>query len=265
MGLLLWRDGLADGLLDRAGVTDPTALSQHIDLFLSQHLLWSSLLYHVAGILIFGLWYGLLRKRRARAPLRRVFPRGSAAALFLTGVGLQLLTSCALSLVEILWPAALQNYNELMEGISELTPMSLLLTVVLAPMGEELLCRGVVLHYAQKASGRFWVANLIQATIFGVIHLNWVQGSYAFVFGCVLGAVCHRHRSVWASIALHAIINLAGMLVVEPLFAPVPEKLAFLLPLLGLFVLLCWAGLHLDQKILDRQEKLMEQEAADGQ
>ena len=64
--------------------------------------------------------------------------------------------------------------------------MVIFATVCLAPIGEELVFRGLTMKYAEKAFGRFWAANLLQAFLFGVIHMNWVQGVYAFFGGLVL-------------------------------------------------------------------------------
>ncbi|MFR3811268.1 MAG: lysostaphin resistance A-like protein [Ruminococcus callidus] len=80
-------------------------------------------------------------------------------------------------------------------------------TVCLAPIGEELVFRGLTMKYAEKAFGRFWAANLLQAFLFGVIHMNWVQGVYAFFGGLVLGWVAHRYRSVVFSMLMHFAVN----------------------------------------------------------
>jgi hypothetical protein len=38
----------------------------------------------------------------------------------------------------------------------------------------------------------FWVANILQAVLFGIYHMNPLQGIYAFFIGLFLGYVCHK-------------------------------------------------------------------------
>ena len=50
-------------------------------------------------------------------------------------------------------------------------------------------------------------ANVLQAVLFGIYHLNWIQGVYAFVLGMVLGFTAEYFHSIWAAILLHAFVN----------------------------------------------------------
>ena len=52
----------------------------------------------------------------------------------------------------------------------------------------------------------------MQAALFGLFHLNWIQGIYAFALGIVLGYVCERGGSIYYSIGLHLLFNLWGTL-----------------------------------------------------
>lgn len=45
-----------------------------------------------------------------------------------------------------------------------------------------------------------------------MIHLNLVQGIYAFLLGMVLGAVVKRYGTLKASMYLHFVINFSGQL-----------------------------------------------------
>ena len=52
----------------------------------------------------------------------------------------------------------------------------------------------------------------MQAALFGLFHLNWIQGIYAFALGIVLGYVCERGGSIYYSMGLHLLFNLWGTL-----------------------------------------------------
>ena len=77
---------------------------------------------------------------------------------------------------------------------------------VLAPLFEELLCRGVVLEAVRSRHGavRAW---LVSSLFFGVMHLYPAQAVGAFAIGLVLGAVCLSTGSLWGAVALHALNN----------------------------------------------------------
>lgn len=106
-------------------------------------------------------------------------------------------------------PGQIEAYEQLMEdsGIGELTVFSAIAAVIMAPVGEELVCRGLSLEYLKRAGARFWVINVVQAALFGVMHLNLVQGVYAFLVGLVCGYLMLKYRNLLASIFFHAVFN----------------------------------------------------------
>ena len=65
------------------------------------------------------------------------------------------------------------------------------------------------MHQAKKCLP-FWAANLLQALLFGIFHMNMIQGIYAFCLGLVLGYVCNRGGSIYYSILLHMLFNFWG-------------------------------------------------------
>jgi len=129
-------------------------------------------------------------------------------AMVCLGLSLQLLISMCLNAVYPILPQDLtQQYSELINQlIGGNIWLSLVVTVFLAPLAEEFLFRGVTMKKAQKIMP-FMAANLLQALLFGIYHLNWIQGVYAFVLGLILGFTAEYFHSVWASIILHAFVN----------------------------------------------------------
>lgn len=77
---------------------------------------------------------------------------------------------------------------------------------ILAPLLEELLCRGIMLRgMLQKSSP--WKAIAWSALIFAVIHMNIWQAVPAFVFGLFLGWLYWRTGCLWITIFLHFLNN----------------------------------------------------------
>lgn len=178
-----------------------------------------------------------------------------ACVLFALGLVLQVTLSCVLTLVLPLFPEVMDAYLELMElaGISgEMDIATFVEAAVVAPIAEEAICRGVMLEFCLRAvcpelqgiwlqrgdgerpaarpkvsSRRFWVANAIQALLFAIMHLNVVQGVYAFALGMLLGWIVRRTGGLRAAILLHMAVNGASafMDVLDPLlggaFVPV--------------------------------------------
>lgn len=191
----------------------------------------------IVAILVFGLWYYFAYGKRPR-PEGTDKPKLQHILLLLVlGLAAQFAISGALSIVETLAPSLLEKYEELMEmsGITETTLLSILSTVIFAPVSEELVCRGLVFKLAGKVSPNFWVANIIQALSFGILHGNWVQGIYAFALGIVLGLVYRRFQNIWLCMLLHAAMNFSSILV-GPYYSVFPEKYilaAFVLTMLA--------------------------------
>lgn len=79
-------------------------------------------------------------------------------------------------------------------------------TVVMAPILEEILFRGLILEPIREKSGALR-AVLISAAIFGVIHIIPQQAINAFLIGIILGYIYIKTRSLASVIVIHAINN----------------------------------------------------------
>ena len=97
-----------------------------------------------------------------------------------------------------------------MAGLDDqISILMVICSVIFAPFCEELVFRGVTMHQAKKCLP-FWAANLLQALLFGIFHMNMIQGIYAFCLGLVLGYVCNRGGSIYYSLLLHMLFNFWG-------------------------------------------------------
>lgn len=59
------------------------------------------------------------------------------------------------------------------------------------------------------------IALIIQALLFGIVHLNVIQGLYAFAVGIILGLLIMWSDSLLLPIALHMGMNLSGVILSE--------------------------------------------------
>lgn len=83
--------------------------------------------------------------------------------------------------------------------------MNILFLAVIPAFSEEFVFRGVFFH-GYRSHG-FWKAALMSGLIFGLMHLNFNQFSYGFVLGVIFAAVVEASGSIYASMAIHFLIN----------------------------------------------------------
>lgn len=86
--------------------------------------------------------------------------------------------------------------------------------VVIAPLFEEYICRGILFGSLRQRYGTTRAA-LLSALFFGVLHLQPVAVINAFVIGVVLAMVYAITRTLWSSILLHALNNLIAYLLIR--------------------------------------------------
>lgn len=167
-------------------------------------------LVHLVYILVFGTWYFRTIKYLEKPETKRPIKVKDILFLLILALVLQIAVSLALAGILPLVPSIEKEYEALMEtaGIGQgIGP--LILTGVMAPIGEELIFRGLTLQFSMGKLP-FWCVNLIQALLFGVYHLNIVQGIYAFVIGLLLGLIMKKYQDIRACMILHAFINIWG-------------------------------------------------------
>ena len=88
------------------------------------------------------------------------------------------------------------------------------LTLVVAPVCEELLCRGVLFRYlAQVSVMPVWVAAIISSLVFSVLHMGSVNTPALFALGLVLAVVMWRTGSLLWCIGIHAGFNMLSFAV----------------------------------------------------
>ncbi len=178
----------------------------------------TNVVYGITAVLIFGLWYRSVftapfKNEKKKAGDR---PRGFAFRLIISvlflGIGLYYVTALVVDAAAAVRPEWLENYNSMMQGAGYTDPtlLMILYVVILAPVSEELIFRGLTMRYARRALP-FWIADIWQALLFGLMHFNILQGLYAFAMGLFLGYVAHRGKGIRYSVAVHILFNIVGL------------------------------------------------------
>ena len=97
-------------------------------------------------------------------------------------------------------------------------PIMFLTVGVIAPIFEEVICRGAY-YRSYCRSGSAFKAMIMSAIIFGLIHMNFNQAAYAFVMGIFAVLLVEATGSLWASILYHGFFNGGQVILLYTMFA----------------------------------------------
>lgn len=179
----------------------------------SQFLAGISAIYAVIAALALGFWYWkqFVPKKQPRREIASLINPKIFCGLVLLMLGMQYISNYVVMILAAINPGWLQTYQDLMEsiGFGDVTLLLALYSVLIAPISEELIFRGVTLKLGTKAMP-FFAANILQAFLFGAFHGNIIQGAYAFVVGLFCGYVCYQGGSIYLSILFHMLFNIWG-------------------------------------------------------
>ncbi len=163
-------------------------------------------------------FYYLIYRSRKQELLTFVSFRGIGAVsipvLIVFGVSVNVIFEWLLFLVSGLGFLApyFEKYNDLAQYImGGNLVLNLLAVGIIGPIFEEILFRGLIFGELRKIS-RVRAALFIQAVLFGVYHLDIIQGSYAVLIGLLLGYVYYRSNSIIAPMIVHATINTTSVI-----------------------------------------------------
>ena len=186
--------GGAEGLAERMSSGPMSAVSYALSMGLT-----------IVGVLIYRAL------RRGEGKLFSLSLKGFNPILILWGFVLVLITGIVIEPVLNLFP---ESFLELLNQMGAKGGWSVLMLVVLAPIMEEVLFRGILLESVRSkySSGR---AIVVSALMFGVIHIIPQQVVNAFVIGLILGYIYVRTESLWPVIIIHALNNAMAYVVMQ--------------------------------------------------
>ena len=194
--------------------TDPFEVAdQLLKVFNGKYAAYAYLLYAVVGLIVFGIWYfkGFVKKN-PKVGIKEVFGFKSILAVIGVVIGLQFLINAAFVLAFWVFPDTMNSYVELMKasGLMDNPLITILYGILLGPVLEELCLRGVCFGFLEKSNIKPFFIILISGILFGVMHMNLVQGIYASVLGFFLGFLRYKYRSLKITVVAHIFFNLMG-------------------------------------------------------
>lgn len=212
---------------------------------------WFQAAAQTASFLMALLWWRYLWPRSFMTRRQGERPLGGGAnaawkriaCVIVIGLALQVVIGYVTDAVLPLLPDAAADYSELVEetGMGDTNLLAVLTTVLGAPFCEELLVRGIIFEFSLRAfnpqcrplwkrrrrasaqdsaivpwaAPSTWgiaAAIVLQAAIFGFMHMNWVQGCYAGAAGLIFGWVLVTTGKLRYTILLHFAFNAGSYL-----------------------------------------------------
>lgn len=148
-----------------------------------------------------------------------------------------LAAAIAIGMNGVLTLTELYRFSPTFQRVSEMqfdTPvwLGIISYGILAPLGEEIVFRGVVYGQLRKVL-KVPHAVVLSGLAFGLFHGNLVQAVYATVIGCLLALVYEWYGTIAASMLFHSVANLFVYVMLELLpfggvFLSVPSCVLFL-------------------------------------
>ena len=233
---------------------------------------WFQAVAQAASFLMALLWWRYLWPRSFIARWQGERPLGGGvrsawkriACVIVIGLALQVVVGYVTDAVLSLLPEVAADYSELVEetGMGDTSYLAVLTTVLGAPFCEELLVRGIIFEFSLRAfnpqcrplwkrrrlvrpqdsamvpwaAPSTWgvaAAIVLQAAVFGFMHMNWVQGCYAGAAGLIFGWVLVTTGKLRYTILLHFAFNAGSYLMTLLWFVNTPFDVAITVAIAG--------------------------------
>lgn len=164
----------------------------------------------ISGVVtILGLWLmAKVRKSTFGAFTGITRPARTPVLVLALAAGVAMSFWATITVNSIPWPEAMvESYVESSSALTSEKPVIDFLAVVLmAPLVEEMLFRGVI-YDALCLVVPAGAAVVFQAMLFGSTHSTLLWMLYSGLIGCVLGYVRKRSDSLWPCIVMHSAFN----------------------------------------------------------
>lgn len=170
----------------------------------------------MASSVLSFLWCShLYRKSTWRDPsfsYRNAFSGRSVFSWLAVGAGGCIFLKVLLTLLSMIFPEMFQEYQQTMGQFSSGDlRITLFYVLLIGPVSEEMIFRGAMMDRCYLAYP-FWLANILQAALFGIYHMNLIQGMYAFGLGLALGFIRRSAGTIWSTILAHITFNVTNYL-----------------------------------------------------
>lgn len=193
-------------------VPDQTVITEEITKFLNDYLILFVLISGVITVFILWMFFKVRKKKLLQEVSFRKFGKEHIIPIVILGTALSFCVTFLLQILPIpktLMEDYMQSSEQLLEGK---LLVILVADILVAPIVEEIIFRGLVLSRLRKAMP-LPVAILLSSLAFALMHGQIIWMMYTFLLGIVLCIVAVYTESIGASLLLHMTFNTIGVLV----------------------------------------------------
>ncbi|MEE1057016.1 MAG: type II CAAX endopeptidase family protein [Acutalibacteraceae bacterium] len=213
---------------------DYNSFSIQLEEKLSDYLILGTLISGVLTLVIISIVFSIRKKNVLEELNLFKFKTVGVIPIALLGAGFNVFISILFSLIP--FPEAwLSSYVDNSSNVTQGGIVSLLTAVIVAPVVEEVIFRGLV--YTRLKNGFSLVLSaVISSVVFGVMHSTIIWAMYTFVLGLILIWVFEKFQSLFACIILHTAFNAMGM--VLSLLPELPDVFGWIFLIMGFLLIL---------------------------
>ena len=171
----------------------------------------------MVAAIVMVIWYyrGYVKKDKEAGKYESVLPKlkdVNGVFFFVIGTVAVWALACLLQIAAAtLFPGQAEMMNNALNlSLGGNVVLGLISAVIFAPVCEEVAVRGIIVQRSKKVFTIVGVA-IISAVLFGVFHMNLIQGIYVLPMGLLWGYVAYKYNSVIPTIICHLVNNLIGM------------------------------------------------------
>lgn len=171
-----------------------------------------------AGLMTAAAWFGVRRpagERREVLGLSALSPRWTIRSIGF-GVLLLVLVGAATAILRLFFHEWIELPGAPEYGLDKASPARFAFVLIagayLAPLGEELVFRGLLFGWLYRKAG-FATAAVLSSVAFGAVHLGGTpyQAIAAAFYGIVLCRLYVAAGSLWAPVFAHRTVNAIGL------------------------------------------------------
>lgn len=170
-------------------------------------------------LFIYWIRFAVRKKNFLKEVEIKKIPKNTILPIVVTGLGLNVIVSVVIS--SIPWPQEWMDAYATNSSVIDGSLISVLTAIVMAPVLEEIVFRGLIYTRLKKGMPAI-VAASIASIIFGLCHGTAIWIIYTTFLGLVMNWVFVKHGSLTASILFHFSFNLMGIIL-----SLIPESMSF--------------------------------------
>ena len=184
-------------------------------------LFWTDKMSEHSGLLTAATYFAMMgtaivltllhRSKRNTQPLKLFRSGRINSPLILSGIILIFISGIVIEPVINMFP---DKYMDMLNDTIGTNGWSILMTVIMAPVMEETLFRGIIQSSVSQRYGAI-TGIVLSSLIFGAFHIIPQQAVNAFVVGLILGYIYYRSGSLSTVIFIHAANNAIAMLTLQ--------------------------------------------------